>query len=181
MADGEHRVCQVCEAEITPEQITRREAGLLKGVLHCPKCVQAKRTAAAAQATPATPVGASVAAGSPRPSTALADEPISLLGSDDGAAQSSMIRTFAGGGGGAAVGTKDERQFKRPLAGRDQGATRCRTFHAKLAAGAIVYLDDQINEWIDSHPDVYIKTVSTTVGLFEGKHQEPHLMVTIFY
>lgn len=176
MADGEHRVCQVCEAEITPEQIAAKQAGLLKGVLHCPKCVQAKRQAAAA----AAPVAAAISAGgAPKSSTALAEEPITLLGSDDGAAQSSMVRSFAGSG--TAVGEKAERQYKRPLAGRDQGATRCRTFHAKLAAGAIVYLDDQINEWIDSHPDVYIKTVSTTVGLFEGKHQEPHLMVTIFY
>lgn len=177
MSDGEHRVCQVCEAEITPEQISKREAGLLKGVLHCPKCVQAKRMAAA-QATAAVPVGATVGAAAKAP--APSDEPISLLGTDDGAAQSSMVRTFTGGGGGA-VGTKEDRQFKRPLAGKNEGATRCRTFHAKLAAGAIVYLDDQINEWIDGHPEVFIKTVSTTVGLFEGKHQEPHLMVTIFY
>lgn len=176
MADGEHRVCQVCEGEITPEQISKREAGLLKGVLHCPKCVQAKRMAAA-QATAAVPVGATVAAAAKAP--ASGDEPISLLGSDDGAAQPSMVRSFSASG--TAVGEKADRQFKRPLAGKNEGATRCRTFHAKLAAGAIVYLDDQINEWIDSHPDVYIKTVSTTVGLFEGKHQEPHLMVTIFY
>ena len=175
MAEGEHRICQVCEGEITPDQIARREAGLLKGVLHCPKCVQAKRQAAAAHPVATAPAAGAVSARPPL------DEPITLLGSDDGAAQSSMIRTFAGGGGGAAVGTKDERQFKRPLAAQNEGATRCRTFHAKLAAGAIVYLDDQINEWIDGHPDVYIKTVSTTVGMFEGKHQEPHLLVTIFY
>jgi len=179
MAEGEHRLCQVCEAEITPEQIAKREAGLLKGVLHCPKCVQAKRQAAAqTQTAAAVPVGATTGA-STRPAAAT-DEPITLLGTDEGAAQSSMIRTFAGGGG-TAVGEKADRQFKRPLAGQNEGATRCRTFHAKLAAGAIVYLDDQINEWIDGHPEVFIKTVSTTVGLFEGKHAEPHLMVTIFY
>lgn len=177
MSEGEIRVCQVCEAQITPDQIAKREAGLLKGVLHCPKCVQAKRQAAAA--APAT-VGAGVATASvARSAGPVADEPITLLGTDDGAAQSSMVRSFAGAG--TAVGEKADRQFKRPLAGKDQGATRCRTFHAKLAAGAIVYLDDQINEWIDGHPEVFIKTVSTTVGLFEGKHQEPHLMVTIFY
>lgn len=177
MSEGENRVCQVCEAPITPDQIAKREAGLLKGVLHCPKCVQAKRQAAA---TATAPVGAGVAVGgAARAAVPAADEPITLMGTDDGAAQSSMVRSFAGSG--TAVGEKADRQFKRPLAGKDQGATRCRTFHAKLAAGAIVYLDDQINEWIDSHPEVYIKTVSTTVGLFEGKHQEPHLMVTIFY
>jgi hypothetical protein len=174
MADGEHRVCQVCEADITPEQINKREAGLLKGVLHCPKCVQAKRQAAAAAAAP---VGAGIASsGAARPAAPVAEEPLTLMGSDDGAAQPSSVVRAVGG-----VGTKDERQYKRPLAGKNEGATRCRTFHAKLAAGAIVYLDDQINEWIDGHPEVFIKTVSTTVGLFEGKHQEPHLMVTIFY
>ncbi len=42
-------------------------------------------------------------------------------------------------------------------------------------------MDDQINEWLDSQPDLYIKTPASTVGIFEGKSKEPHLLVTMFY
>ena len=76
---------------------------------------------------------------------------------------------------------RSEDRLKRPLTGPKDAATRCRTFHAKLNPASVAYMDDQINEWVDSNPDVYIKTVSTTVGTFEGKHPEPHLIVTVFY
>ena len=45
MANSANRTCQVCGGEITPEQISKKEAGLLKGILHCPNCVAAKRAA----------------------------------------------------------------------------------------------------------------------------------------
>ena len=60
-------------------------------------------------------------------------------------------------------------------------ATRIRTFHAKLSEGAILHLDQQVNSWLDGHPDLEIKFASTTVGTWEGKHPEPNLILTIFY
>ncbi len=48
-------------------------------------------------------------------------------------------------------------------------------------AGALGFMQDQINEWIDQSPEIDVKHISTQVGMFEGKHTEPHLIVTIFY
>lgn len=71
--------------------------------------------------------------------------------------------------------------FRRPLMKDATTATRCRTFHAKLADGALAHLDEQINLWVDSREDVQIKFATSTIGVVEGKHSDPHLIVTIFY
>src|SRR5437016_2372416 len=80
MANSANRTCQVCGGEITPEQISKKEAGLLKGILHCPNCVAAKRAAAAA--TPAVAAASTPAAATataiPR-AAPVAEEPISLV------------------------------------------------------------------------------------------------------
>jgi len=71
--------------------------------------------------------------------------------------------------------------YQRPLNPTGRGATRIRTFHAKLTDGAVHHLDQQINLWLDSHSEVEIKFAQSTVGVFEGKHTEPSLILTIFY
>lgn len=99
---------------------------------------------------------------------------------DQGTRQESRkITSFAEKGLG--VGARAEHAYHRGLVGRDQGATRCRTFHAKLTDPAIAYMDNQINEWLDAHPEYYIKHATTTIGVFEGKHAEQHLIVTVYY
>ncbi|RME39201.1 MAG: hypothetical protein D6788_05935 [Planctomycetota bacterium] len=75
----------------------------------------------------------------------------------------------------------DESRFKRPLNPNGHGATRCRTFHCRLSDGAIEYMMKQINEWLDANEDVVIKFVNTSIGLFEGKHTEQNLIMTVFY
>lgn len=72
-------------------------------------------------------------------------------------------------------------EFKRPLIKSDKGATRVRTFHTRLAANAMSYMDDQINRWIDQNPDIEVKFTNATVGVVEGKKSEPHLIVTVWY
>lgn len=93
-------------------------------------------------------------------------------------------------GGGTATGGLDtaklggsvrQTQFRRPLLTGSPYATRCKTFHCKLADGPLVSLNDLINEWIDMHDDVEVKFATTVVGVVEGKHNDPHLIVTIFY
>ena len=42
-------------------------------------------------------------------------------------------------------------------------------------------MDDIVNEWLDKHPDVYVKTVTSSIGTFEAKKKEPHMFVCIFY
>lgn len=80
-----------------------------------------------------------------------------------------------------AVGGQAERVWRRPLRPTTSTATRCRTFHAKLNDASLNNLGDQISEWVDAQDDVEIKFASTAVGVVEGKHPDPHLIVTIFY
>jgi hypothetical protein len=37
-------------------------------------------------------------------------------------------------------------------------------------------MDNQINEWLDANPEVEVKFVTSTVGVFEGKMREPALV-----
>lgn len=184
---AEHRTCQPCGATITDEQIELRQAGLIKGMLMCPACVGAKRQEAlAARQTTAAHAPAGVAS-SAAPTTQHAmttpppnDEPISLEAPDE-APGSGMSKIHSFATGSTLSGVHHDERLKRPLSGAQDAPTRCRTFHAKLNDASIAYMNDQINEWVDADPRIFIKTVSTTVGLFEGKHPEPHLFITMFY
>jgi hypothetical protein len=60
------------------------------------------------------------------------------------------------------------------------GATHVKSFHCKLAGDALVYLDEQINEWLDTHPDYEVKLVTTSVGEWTGKMKEPHMVVQVW-
>ena len=79
------------------------------------------------------------------------------------------------------TGIQKNYEFKRPLNQTGQGATRVRTFHARLSDSAMKYLDEQVNTWIDENPDIEIKSTNSTVGMVEGKRTEPHLIVSIWY
>lgn len=165
MSETAAKACEGCGAAITADQIVNRQAGLVHGVLLCPGCVDKKRKEA---------MEAQRAA-------AAAEEKLMLEGDDQpGENQpSSKIRSFAEGS--TLAGAHHDAKLKRGVSGPTEAATRIRTFHSKLTPAALAHMDDQINEWIDSHPEIYIKTVNTTVGPFEAKHVEQHLIVTIFY
>jgi len=75
----------------------------------------------------------------------------------------------------------DDSTYRRPLVPGSSGATRCRSFHSKLADSALRFLNTQINEWLDADDSIVIKSSSSTIGTFEGKHAEPHLILTVFY
>ena len=90
----------------------------------------------------------------------------------------SRIRTFESE---STLATGSETKFKRPISKTGQGATRVRTFHTKLVDAAIKFLESQINDWLDSNPDIEVKFSNTTVGVVEGKRAEPHLIITIWY
>ncbi len=74
-----------------------------------------------------------------------------------------------------------EMQYRRALDQNHPAASRCRTFHCRLSEGAIEFLNNQINEWLDQNDDISVKFVSSTIGLFEGKHTEQNLIMTLFY
>ncbi|MDP6542317.1 MAG: hypothetical protein QF444_00755 [Phycisphaerales bacterium] len=60
------------------------------------------------------------------------------------------------------------------------GAIHVRTFHSKLTDDALKYLDQQVNEWLDEHPQYEVKQVNTTIGTFTGKVKEPHVICQVW-
>jgi hypothetical protein len=79
------------------------------------------------------------------------------------------------------AGGWDDNRFKRRLRPELPGASRCRTFHCRLSDGAIDFMQNQINEWLDGNDQIVVKFVSANIGLFEGKHTEPNLILSVFY
>ncbi len=196
--------CQKCHAPITPEQIQKKQAGTVRGIWLCPPCVDnLKKQVAMSQsgllnlpATAAAPaVDAALAATAtmeaPPAQTALADPPPNPANGNNPLMSEpqdemkgprveggSAIKTLGSRGGGGAA----EYKFKRPLAAQELGPTRVHTFHARMSGSALQNLDYTINEWLDNHPDIYIKNVTATVGVFEAKiSTEEHLVLSIFY
>jgi hypothetical protein len=76
---------------------------------------------------------------------------------------------------------RKEHQWKRTPHRDGKGAIRVKTFHAKYSDQGMEHLDDMINEWIDAHPEVEIKFVTSTVNVFEGKIREPALVLNMWY
>ncbi len=70
--------------------------------------------------------------------------------------------------------------WKRKTNTTGTGATHMKSFHCKLNAESLDYLDQQINEWLDAHPDFEVKLVSTSVGEWTGKIKEPALVVSVW-
>jgi hypothetical protein len=163
MSETVAKTCELCQGSITAEQIVQRLAGLVKGVLMCPACVEKKRQEAIEAQKAATENLALDDDDAPPP-------PVN---------QPSKIRSFATGS--TLAGAHHESSLKRPMSPPEMPPTRCRTFNGKLTPAALAHMDDLINEWLDAHPDVYVKHVTCTVGPFEAKHVEQHLILTIFY
>lgn len=182
MTQAASKSCELCNASIAPEQIIRRQAGLVKGVLLCPACVEQKRREAldaqkAAAAHPglgARPGQAGVALAKKE----MPEEPISLVEASV-SGSSGLIRSFAANS--TLGGVHTDSNLKRPLSTISEPPTRCRTFNGKLTPAALAHMDAQINEWLDANPDIFIKHVVSAVGPFEAKHVEQHLILTIFY
>ena len=63
----------------------------------------------------------------------------------------------------------------------EERITGVKTFFTKLHAGAIDFLDGQINSWLKENPDVVVKRTSTVTGDVVGKKTEPNIIVTIWY
>ncbi|MCG3125919.1 MAG: hypothetical protein CHACPFDD_00746 [Phycisphaerae bacterium] len=168
-AADETRSCQECGATIYPEHLDKHTAGTWMGKLLCPHCLQEKKHLADAAFAPAAiaaePLASAIAlAAADQPAAAPAPRP---------------IRAF----GGAPIGRSVESayQFRRPTLADPAMATRCRTFHCKLNDASISMMNQQLNEWVDAHDDVAIKFATSSVGVFEGKHADPNLIVTVFY
>lgn len=60
------------------------------------------------------------------------------------------------------------------------GAIHVKSFHCKLTGDSLEFLDMQINEWLDAHPQYEVKQVTTSVGDWSGKTREPALIVNVW-
>lgn len=60
------------------------------------------------------------------------------------------------------------------------GAIHVKTFVAKLRLDAIDNLDEQVNNWLDQHPEYEVKFVTTTVGKLVGKISEDAIFMNLW-
>ncbi len=77
--------------------------------------------------------------------------------------------------------THRKHDWKRLTQTPGTGAVRMKSFHGKLSEQGMEYLDDAINTWLDSHPDVEIKFVTSNVGMFDGKMKDMALILNLWY
>jgi hypothetical protein len=79
------------------------------------------------------------------------------------------------------AGRKHEESWKRSPNVTGSGAIHVKTFHCKLNNESLDFLDQQINEWLDAHPQYEVKLVSSTVGDWTGKTgKEPNLVIQVW-
>ena len=113
------------------------------------------------------------------------DEAIALV-EDEELAADEAVATGPGPGlhskikFGAEVGIK-KHAWKRQVKPGGPGACRVRTFHGKLSDQGLEYVDEAINTWLDDHPEIEIKFVTTNVGMFDGKFKDLALIVNVWY
>jgi hypothetical protein len=83
---------------------------------------------------------------------------------------------------GSAQKADYEEQFDRSPNKTGEGAVRCRVFHSKIQETGLEFMQDQINQWLDAHPEIEVKQVGHMVGEFSGKSShEPNVIVMVWY
>jgi hypothetical protein len=80
-----------------------------------------------------------------------------------------------------ADGHLKKHDWKRQTTMTGQGACRVRTFHGKLSDQGLEYLDDAINQFLEDHPEIEIKHVTSNVGMFDGKFKDMAMIVNVWY
>ncbi len=61
------------------------------------------------------------------------------------------------------------------------GAIHVKSFHCKFSEESLAHVDQQINEWLDAHPQYEVKLVTTSHGEWKGKFgAEPCLVVQVW-
>lgn len=176
MPEDDFEVCDKCGAIVYPEQLETGKAASLAGKLMCTHCLTEYKATHHANAPRVVGQTTMKAPGEGEELATIAfdeDTPLSTSGTNMPAQspESSLEMTAQ----------YDDSIYRRPLVAGGKVATRCRTFHARLNDGALNFMNRQINEWVDTNPDIAIKFAASTVGVFEGKKAEAALIVTVFY
>jgi hypothetical protein len=167
MKNEQHSVCGECGATIYREHLDSGIARYEGSKLLCSFCVAEFEKAHDASGT----------------QTGMGLDTISLQDDDDDTTPEPAKTKFRVSNVGllGESGAWTESRFKRSLDPVSAGATRCRTFHSKLNEGSIDFMTRQINDWLDANEQIVIKFAASTIGVFEGKHAEPNLILTLFY
>jgi DNA-directed RNA polymerase subunit M/transcription elongation factor TFIIS len=168
MTDDIIKTCDECGAAVYPDHLEKGTAGMVDEKLLCPVCYrehQRQNSKVEAEET-----------------IALVEEAEVPNAIDDEKPEAKpRIKAFADDSVFGQAVDHSESRFQRPLVNTGRSAIRCRTFHTKLTDAALSYMDSVINEWIDKNPQIEIKFATSSIGIFEAKRQEPHLIVTVFY
>ncbi|MCO6436433.1 MAG: hypothetical protein J5J06_05040 [Phycisphaerae bacterium] len=164
----QHSVCTSCGASVYPEHLDSGIARYEGGKLMCPHCVVEYEKAHEGED--------------------LDDPDLAPIAFDEDDSSGTRIdlggtriQTTAAESMLGYQGAWDDSKWNRQPDPKQAGAIRCRIFHSKLSEAALGFMNNSINEWLDTNPNVVVKSASTTIGQFEGKHTEPNIIVTIFY
>lgn len=94
----------------------------------------------------------------------------------DGQPETPKIRTFEQ----KLRSGRHEDNWNRTPNSTGSGAIHVKSFHCKLTGDSLDFLDQQINEWLDAHPQYEVKLVTTSIGTWTGKLKEPNLIVNVW-
>jgi hypothetical protein len=75
---------------------------------------------------------------------------------------------------------RHEDSWERTPNANGTGAIHVKSFHCKLTGDSLEFLDQQINEWLDAHPQYEVKSVTSSIGTWTGKSKEPNLIVNVW-
>jgi hypothetical protein len=110
----------------------------------------------------------------------LADDPLELVDEEKPAtAQTEPPKSKIHGI--TAANALAQHTYKRPTHYTNTGAVRMRTFHCRLSEQGVEYLDQIMNDWLEHHPDIEVKFVTSTIGMWDGKLKEPTLILNVWY
>lgn len=76
--------------------------------------------------------------------------------------------------------SKHEDSWNRSPNSTGTGAIHVKSFHCRLTGDSLEFLDRQINEWLDAHPQYEVKMVTSAMGTWSGKLKEPNLIVNVW-
>lgn len=167
-SDDAIKSCGLCGASVYQEHLDSGIARHEGGKLICSHCLAEREQAAVGNEADFEPIQ-------------LESDSSDSISSAAAEMSSSRIHGMSESTLGHHEGADDASRFKRSLDPKSPFATRCRTFHCKLSEGAIEFLNMQINEWLDKNEDIVVKFARSDIGMFEGKHKEPNLILTLFY
>lgn len=102
-------------------------------------------------------------------------EAIEIVEGDDSDRSPPRIQTI-----GERSHQAQKKSWKRQANVTGNGAVRVKSFVAKLRTEAIEHMDEQINDWLDAHPEYEVKFVTTAVGQLTGKITEEALFVNVW-